>query len=77
MAALSRWRLVDEQNGNVHVSTIVLNEEEAREQLDGEAFLHRLAGWEVTPGDGLIVCRKRTIVRVIRVQEFSAMEDSP
>lgn len=74
---MSRWRLVDEQNGRVHVSTVVLAEDEIDEQLGAEAYLHRLAGWTVTEGDRVVVCRKRDTCRVIRAAEFDAMHDSP
>lgn len=74
---MTRWRLVDEQGGNVHVSTVVLAEHEVEEQLAAEAFLHQLGGWAVTPGDRLIVCRKRGVTRIVRAAEFDAMDDHP
>lgn len=80
---MTRWRLVSEQAGNVpQVSSVVLSEQEAREQLIAEAALHSMAGWAVTPGVGVIVCRKVVgpnagLVRVVRAVEFDAMHDSP
>lgn len=78
---MTRWRLVTEQDGNPpQVSTVVLSEEEAREQLAGEALLHSMAGWAVTVGVDVIVCRKLTwpgvgTVRAVRRVEFDAMHD--
>lgn len=79
---MSRWRLVDEQNGRTHVSSVVLAEDEVDEQIEAEAYLHSLAGWAVTPGQRIIVCRKALgphvgTVRTIRAVEFDAMHDSP
>lgn len=73
----TRFRLVDTQNGNRHVSTVVLSEVEAVESLEAEATLHRLGGWTVTTGDRLIVCRKGAIERVIQVQAFDPHNDRP
>jgi hypothetical protein len=79
---MTRWRLVDEQNGNVRVSSVVLAEAEVDEQIAAEAYLHSLAGWAVTEGQRIIVCRKVVgpgagTVRTIRAVEFDAMHDSP
>jgi hypothetical protein len=76
---MTRWRLVDEQNGNTHVSTVVLSEEEAREHLHIEADLHSLAGWVVTEGLDIVVCRRidTGLVRTIRCVEFDPMHDHP
>lgn len=78
---MTRWRLVDEQsNGSgPHVSTIVLSEEESREQLHAEAQMHSLAGWVVTEGLDVVVCRRLDsgLVRTIRRIEFDAMADHP
>jgi hypothetical protein len=42
------YRLVHEQNGHEHVSTVVLGEHEVSEQLKAEAGLHLFGGWAVT-----------------------------
>lgn len=79
----ARWRLVSETgDSGPQVSSVVLSEDEAREQLAGEAFLHSLAGWAVTPGDNVIVCRGVVgsiagVTRVVRAVEFDAMADHP
>ncbi len=76
-----RWRLVDEQsNGRgPHVSTVVLSEQESIASLKAEAQLHLLAGWVVTEGDDVVVCRRPEtgLVRTIRRVGFDAMSDSP
>lgn len=79
---MTRWRLVDEQGGRTRVSTVVLAESEVDEQLEAEAFLHSVAGWAVTQGQRIIVCRKvlepnAGTVRTIRAVEFDAMDDHP
>ena len=79
---MTRWRIVDEQGGRTHVSTVVLAEDEIDEQLAAEAFIHSCAGWAVTPGRRLLVCRKflgpnAGVVRTIRAVEFDAMHDHP
>jgi hypothetical protein len=76
---MSRWRIVSEQS-NGHgpaVSTVVLSADEAVEQLDAEAEMHRMAGWLVTVGDDVIVCRwaRTGLVRTIRRVEYDAMAD--
>lgn len=71
----TRFRLVDTQGGKRHVSTVVLSEAEAAESLEAEASLHRMAGWRVTVGEGVVVCRKGVIERVIEVQAFDPHND--
>lgn len=76
----TRYRMVDEVAGERHVSTVVLlDEEEAREHLHAEATLHALAGWAVTEGTDVIVCRRWETgkVRVIRYEAFGPMDDNP
>jgi hypothetical protein len=41
-------RMVMEQNGSEHVSTVVLADEEVSEHLKAEASLHLMGGWKVT-----------------------------
>ena len=78
---MSRWRMVSEQNGNLSVSTVVLGGEEAREHLEVEEDMHRMAGWNIERDDGLdgpvVVCTlpSRGIVRRLWVAEFTAMND--
>lgn len=74
---MSRWRLVDAQSNGTgpHVSTVVLSEEEAVESLALEALMHRMAGWTVTEGDDVIVCRRGALVRTVQRVEFDALND--
>jgi len=72
---LRRFRLVDTQNGNRHVSSVVLAEEEVEPHLDAEATMHRLAGWRVTRGEGIVVCRKGRKRRSIHVESFTPFDD--
>ncbi len=75
---MTRWRLVEEQDGTTHVSSVVLGECEIDEQIQAEADLHALAGWAVTLGVRVVVCRKwdSGVVRTIRAVEFDPMHDS-
>ena len=77
---MTRWRLVSEQsNGSgPDVSTVVLSEDEAIEQLAAEALMHQMAGWVVTVGDDVVVCRwaRSGLVRTIRRVEYDAMHDT-
>lgn len=82
-----RWRLVGRQNdGQEHVNSIVMNEEEARESLLIEAAIHDRFGWTVTVGlneddePDVVVARKRSrrgfdIIRAITVRAFGPLDD--
>lgn len=75
---MSRWRLVSEQNGNPpQVSTVVLGADEVADHLAAEAELHALAGWQVTCGENVVICRKGNTTRAVSAVEFDAMDDHP
>jgi hypothetical protein len=61
------------------VHSIVLNEEEARESLEMEAFMHEKGGWTVTRGDDVVVARTiirdKMVERVITMRESSPLDD--
>ena len=71
-----RYRLVETQGGNTHVHAVVLAEDEVQATLDAEALLHRAGGWTVTEGDRVLVCRKKTVERIITVRESDPLNDS-
>lgn len=70
-----RYRMVTTQDGNTHVHSVLLAEDEVQESLDAEALLHKMGGWRVTPGDRLLVCRKGSIERIITVVESDPHDD--
>lgn len=78
MSAGLRWRLVEEQGGRTHVSSVVLAEHEVDVQLAAEATLHAVGGWAVTPGIRVVICRhwQTGTVRTIRAVAFDPMHDS-
>ena len=75
---MTRYRLVTAQNTTgwaQHVSSVVLNQDEAAEQLDAEARMHELCGWTVTRGSDVIVCRRHHVIRSVSVKATDAMHD--
>jgi hypothetical protein len=76
----ARFRLVDirpDRGGQEYVRPTVLSEEEAAESLDVEVYLHELAGWIVTRGEGNIICRRGNAVRVVAIRGFTPFDDLP
>lgn len=71
-----RYRMVTTQNGQEHVHSGLLAEDEIQEHLDAEALLHKMGGWTVTEGDRVLVCRKKDIERIITIRESDAHNDS-
>lgn len=70
-----RWRIVTTTNGHVDVSAIALSQEEAQEQLEGEALIAAIAGWNVTPGAGVIVCSRGSTTRTVEARCFDPLND--
>lgn len=75
MTAL-RNRLVTEQDGAQHVSSVVLSLDEAAEFLDAEADMHKAAGWQVDHYGGMIRCSRGTLVRWLWIRSRSPLEDT-
>lgn len=75
-----RWRLVTTQGVESHVSSVVLSEEEARQQLDIEADVHRKFGWTVTRGEDVVVARRMgergLIERVVTIRVSGPLDDA-
>jgi hypothetical protein len=73
---VTRYRLVTEQAGRRHISSVVLNEAEAVVSLNLDAELHEQAGWTVDrDDDGVVVARRGTATRLIWILETSPMDD--
>ncbi len=75
-----RWRLVTVQNGRRHVSSVVLNEDEARNHILSEEAMHELTGWDVEVDDrrpGQFTARHGRILRTVRAERFDAFNDHP
>lgn len=76
-----RFRLLTEQeNGPLassHLSSVILNEEEAQQSLNIERMMHQWAGWAVEIHDGKIVCKRNSVTRTITIKSFDAMNDPP
>ena len=65
-----RFRLVTVQDGHEFVSTVAISEEHAQQLIAVETLLHRAAGWRVTEGQGVVVARRRNVVRLVGARRF-------
>lgn len=75
-----RWRLVFKlirADGTTEesVSTIALSSQDARDQIVGEGYLHKISGWEVTVKDGGIVCERNGTRREVSARRYGPMDD--
>lgn len=70
-----RWRLVTTTNGTVDVSSVAMSHDEAQEQLEGEAIIAALAGWNVTPGDDVVVCSRGSTTRTVEARRYDPLND--
>ena len=73
-----RYRIVEirpDKGGEEYTSSIVLSEEEIPYYLAVEQEMHESSGWEVTPGDNLIVCRRGRLIRVLEARKFDPFND--
>lgn len=59
-----------------HVGIKVFGVDEINEELEAEALIHSLAGWDVTREEATLTCRKRGVLRTIVVRESSPMDDT-
>lgn len=65
MTAGTRCRVVTDQNGERHVSSVVFGVDEAVDHIHAEATLHEAAGWSVVRFErGLVAIRGETKRRV-------------
>ena len=73
-ASGSRARLVTNQNGREHVSSVVLGLDEVADHLHAEAVLHQAFGWAVyeEPGE-LVVAQRPGIRREVYARTFDPM----
>lgn len=78
------YRLVTEQDGSTHISSVVLTEDEAKEALGLEALMHGMTGWMVIAPTGCplaefaMVCIRGEVSRlisVIKVNESEAIHE--
>ncbi len=70
-----RWRLVTIQNGRRHVSSVVLNEDEAIASVIAEVELHEMTGWRVERRPREMTALKGRTLRTVRAERFDAMHD--
>ncbi len=72
-----RWRLVTIQNGRKHVSSVVLNEDEAIASVIAEVEMHEATGWAVErrAREMTALSRNRRVVRTVRAERFSPLDD--
>jgi hypothetical protein len=75
MTAL-RNRLVTEQDGSTHISSLLLTTEEIPEALDWEVQLHEATGWTVDRYGVVLICRKGNTSRRIWVRSKPPLEDN-
>ena len=71
-----RNRVVTEQDGEQHVSNLLLTTDEIPAQLALEETLHRAGGWEVQRFGAMLRCEKQTAVRWVWVRSRPPMEDT-
>jgi hypothetical protein len=72
---MTRNRLVTEQDGSTHVSSVLLTDDEIGEALDWEVQLHQATGWQVDRFGVMLRCVKGHTVRWLWVRSKSPMED--
>ncbi len=74
-----RWRLVTVQNGRRHVSSVVLNEDEAIASVIAEVEMHEATGWTVERGARRMaaISPDRRVIRTVRAECFDAFDDHP
>jgi hypothetical protein len=73
----TRYRIVTTQDGEAHVSSVVLSAEEAQDSLHAEAKLHTAAGWVVTRSKDTLTATRGETVRVIYPRAFHPLYDIP
>lgn len=67
-------RLAQTQNdGATHVSSVVLADDEAADQLAVEEAMHRLTGWTTSWLDDVLVCTKGSTVRQLWIVDYDPM----
>lgn len=71
-----RNRLVTEQDGRQHVSTVLIGADEIPGMLGAEETMHTLAGWDVRRHGAMLRCQKGTVVRWVWVRSRPVMEDT-
>lgn len=71
-----RNRLVTEQDGKQHVSSVLLRPDEIPWMLDTEETMHTLSGWNVHRHGAMLRCVKGETVRWVWVRSRPVMEDT-
>ncbi len=74
-----RWRMVTVQNGKRHVSSVVLNEDEAIAHVIVAVERHEATGWRVERGARRMTALSRDgrVIRTVRAECFDAFDDFP
>ena len=76
MADQLRHRLVTDQDGQQHVSSVMFTLDEAADMLNLEENMHRETGWDVTRYGPTMRCKKGAVVRWIWVRSKPPLEDT-
>lgn len=77
----ARWRIVTEQSHDGrhrtrHVSSVVLNEQEAIDHLAWEEFIALSSRWKVMRGVGYVECSHNGVRRVVSIERYTPMGDA-
>ena len=71
-----RNRLVIEQNGREHVSTVLLSADEIPQMLEAEIWMHQATGWHVDRHGAMLRFTRGDAVRWVWVRSRPAMDDT-
>jgi len=71
-----RNRIVTDQDGQQHVSSVLLTLEEAADMLDLETRMHEATGWTVTRYGTTMRCQKGQTVRWVWIRSKPPLEDT-
>lgn len=71
-----RNRLVTEQNGRQHVSTVLITADEIPHMLQAETLMHQATGWHVDDYGAMLRFTKGETVRWVWVRSRPPLEDT-
>ncbi len=71
-----RNRLVTDQDGTQHVSSVLLTADEIPRMLEAEIQMHRATGWHVTRYGGCLRMQRGDTVRWVWVRSKPPLEDT-
>jgi hypothetical protein len=71
-----RNRLVTEQDGREHVSSVLLAPDEIPYMLETEEHMHTITGWNVTRHGAMLRCQRGPTIRWIWVRSRKPQDDT-